>query len=658
MTVARKVSAIFLIVLLLFSTTGCGKIKEWTTIPDPNIIQASKLFDGKGREVASLYSQNRVPVKLSQISPYVLKAVVAVEDARFYQHRGLDPIGILRAVVTDIKAGALVEGGSTITQQTAKNLYLTHEKTFLRKVREAIITIQLERKYSKDEILSMYLNQIYFGHGAYGVEIASQTYFAKSAKELNLAESAMLAGIPKGPNIYSPFKNFSAAKQRQALVLDRMVSTGQITREQANKANKRTIVLATSKMIKTVKAPYFVDEVRQYITDKYENGAELLQKGGLSVYTTLDLDVQQAAESAFADGLKDQASELQGALVAIEPQTGYVKAMVGGRNYTDSKFNRALAKRQPGSAFKPFCYAAALETGYTASSTIMCQPVTYRQQDGTDYRPQDYGNIPYHYRNFTLFEALIKSDNVVAVQLNQQISPQRTIEYAKKLGITSSLRPYLSLVLGTSEVTPLEMACAYGAFANQGKVPKSLLVLKILDSSGQVLEDNKVQVTQAIDAKTAYIATDMLQGVLRQGGTAGSLSGLINRPAAGKTGTTQNYRDAWFVGYTPQLSTAIYIGFDRPRSTGQTGGGLAAPIWGQFINEALSNTPPTEFLQPPGIVRVKICSDSGKLATAFSPTVFDLAFTQGTEPTTECPVHSVPFPIGGWFWGNDNNITP
>ncbi|HEX3030752.1 MAG TPA: penicillin-binding protein 1A, partial [Bacillota bacterium] len=613
------VLGLIVILSLIMMTTGCGRLKAWTSIPNPNIVQASKLLDYKGREVASLYSQNRVPVKLGEISPYMLKAIVAVEDVRFYQHKGLDPISIFRAVVADIKAGALVEGGSTITQQTAKNLYLTQEKTFLRKIREAILTIQLERKYSKDEILLMYLNQIYFGHGAYGVEIGAQTYFAKPAKDLSLAESAMLAGIPKGPNIYSPFKNLSAAKERQALVLKRMVTAGQITPQQAEKAKKQTLVLATSRKIKTVRAPYFVDEVRQYITEKYEDGAELLKTGGLSVYTSLDLDIQNAAESAFSNGLKGQNPNLQGALVAIDPQTGYIKAMVGGRDYKSSKFNRAYAKRQPGSAFKPFTYAAALETGYTAGSVIMCQPVSYRQQEGNDYRPQDYGNLPYHYRNFTFVEALAKSDNVVAVQLNQQTTPQRTIEYARKLGITSSLRPYLSLVLGTSEVTPLEMASAYGGFATQGNISKPLMVIKIVDKSGRILEENKTQVSQALDPKTAYIITDMLKSVLNPGGTAGSLSNTINRPAAGKTGTTQNYRDAWFVGYTPELSTAIYIGYDIPRSTGQTGGGLAAPIWGQFINEALANTPASDFTQPGGLVRVKICSDTGKQATVFSP---------------------------------------
>ncbi|MDA8210663.1 MAG: penicillin-binding protein 1A [Clostridia bacterium] len=652
---AAVVSSVLIISLL----SGCGQLGQLAKFPKPQVAMSSKVYDAKGKEIASLYEENRVPVKLAQVSPFLVKAVIAVEDSRFYEHKGIDPVGIARALLRDIRAGEVVEGGSTITQQTAKNLYLSHERTWQRKVKEAILTVQLEQKYTKDEILEMYLNQIYFGHGAYGVEVAAQTYFGKSAKELNLAESALLAGLPKGPNYYSPFRNYSAAKERQAVVLNRMVEVGQISREEADKAKQQPIVLTTSNKVKKIKAPFFVDEVREYITEKYENGAELLLRGGLSVYTTLDLEMQEAAEEALVQGLTGAGNDLQGALVAIEPQTGYIKAMVGGKDFQTSKFNRTLALRQPGSAFKPFLYAAAIEAkGLTAGTAISCEPVSFRLQDGSNYTPADYGKQPYHYRNFTLTEALVKSDNVVSVKLNQQVGPQTLVNYAQKLGITSKLRPYLSLVLGTSEVTPLEMASAYGAFANQGLVAKPLYVLKIVDKDGRVLEENTVQLNAALDPKTAYIVTDMLRGVLQPGGTAGSLAALIGRPAAGKTGTTQEYRDAWFVGYTPELSSAIYVGYDKPKSTGRTGGDLAAPIWGKFVKKALEKVEPKDFVQPADTVKVKICADSGLLATPFSERVFEVSFVKGTEPTTECPAHSAPWPFGEWFWGGGQETAP
>ncbi|MFZ3173223.1 MAG: PBP1A family penicillin-binding protein [Carboxydocellales bacterium] len=635
----------FLSLIILLS--GCGQLGQLAKFPKPQIAMASKIYDINGNEIASLYEENRIPVKLAQISPYLVNAIIAVEDARFYEHKGIDPFGVARALVKDIKAREVVEGGSTITQQTAKNLYLSNERTWQRKIKEAVLTIQLEQKYTKNEILEMYLNQIYFGHGAYGVEVAAQTYFGKSAQQLNLAESALLAGLPKGPNSYSPFRNYTAAKERQSVVLNRMVEVNKISREEADKAIKQPIVLTTSNKVKQVKAPFFVDEIREYITKKYENGAELLLRGGLSVYTTLDLDIQAAAEEAFAQGFSGVEKHLEGALVSIEPQTGYIKAMVGGRDFQNSKFNRALASRQPGSAFKPFLYAAAIEAkGLTAAATIVCEPVTFQQQYGTDYTPTDYGNQPYHNRNFTLIEALVKSDNVVAVKLNQQVGPQTLVDYAKKMGITSPLRPYISLVLGTSEVTPLEMATAYGGFANQGQVSVPMYVLKIVDKDKRVLEENTIQLKQAIDKKTAFIVTDILRGVLQPGGTAGSIGAIIDRPAAGKTGTTQNYRDAWFVGYTPELSTAIYIGYDTPRSTKRTGGEIAAPIWGHFVQRALVKVPPKDFIQPEGIVKVKICADSGLLAAPFSEKVFEASFVLGTEPTTECPTHSIPWPLG------------
>lgn len=637
----RKISrsALTLVGILFIFTliTGCSAL----TLPKPEIVTASKILDVNNRTITTLFKQNRVQVSISQIPDVTQKAFVAVEDARFYKHFGLDPVRIIGAAWTDIKAGKLVEGGSTITQQTVKNLYLSREKTFGRKFIEAVLAIQLERKYSKKQILEMYLNQIYFGQGAYGIETAAQTYFGKPAAKLDLAESAMLAGLPKAPNTYSPFQNWEGARDRQSIALNRMVEAGFISSAEAEKARREKLVLKSSGGAGVGKAPYFVNEVIKYVTEHYENGATMLFSGGLTIYTTLDLDMQKAAENSFNNGLAGRKSSLEGALVAIDPTNGYIKAMVGGRDFTRSKFNRAVqAHRQPGSAFKPFLYTAAIDRGYTQGNTITCEPLEFPEGNGRIYKPTDYGTTPYHYRPFTLREALATSDNVVAVKLAGEIGPAAIIEYAKKMGITSNLRPYLSLALGTSEVTPLELTNAYGTLASGGIKNQSLLILKIVDKNGKVLEENKPRPERVISGTTAFLVTDMLASVLQPGGTAGGVSSIIARPAAGKTGTTQNYHDAWFVGYTPSLVAGVYIGYDDPsKSVGSTGGGIAAPIWANFVAQALRSTAAPEFPVPQGIVRVKICADSGLLATPYSPRTFDANFAAGTEPKQYCSLH-------------------
>lgn len=577
-------------------------------------------------------------------------AIVAIEDDDFYRHHGIDFIGIARATFKNVMAGKIIEGGSTITQQTVKNLYLSNERTYDRKIKEALLTFQLERKYTKEEILEMYLNQIYFGHGAYGIEVAALTYFNKHAKELNLAESAMIAGIPKSPTRYSPYNNFDLAKKRQAVILNRMFELGLITKTEEEEAKGTKIILGTTKNIglASKKAPYAVDEIVRYITEKYSNGSELLYKGGLSIYTTIDYNLQEKAENAFSKGVSRK-SKLQGALIALDPKKGNILAMVGGRDFSTSKFNRATqAKRQPGSAFKPFLYAEAIDYNFTAASTIVCAPVTFKQGTGKPYSPKDYGNIGYHDRAFTLKEALVKSDNVVAVKLNEKIGSENLSNYAKKMGIKSTLKPYLSLALGSSEVSPLEMASAYGTFANGGYHAEPRLILKIVDNKGNILEETSPKVVRAISSETAYIVTDMLKGVVNPGGTAGKVSSIIKRPAAGKTGTTQNYTDAWFVGYTPDIVAAVYIGYDDPNiSVGSTGGSIAAPIWSDFIKGGMKNTPVKDFDKPDDVVMVKVCADSGLLATPFSPNTIVAAFKKGTEPKEYCPQHQLPGFNGG-----------
>lgn len=633
----RNKFTLVVLVVGIFFLQGCSPQR----LPEPEIALASKIFDRNGKLITTLYEENRIEVSLNEVSPYVAKGVVAVEDVRFYEHFGIDPIGIARAMVKNITSGKITEGGSTITQQTAKNLYLTNERTFTRKFKELYLTLLLERNYTKREILEMYLNQIYYGYRAYGIEAAAQTYFAKPAKDLTLAESALLTGIPARPNSFSPFIDMAAAKRRQALVLDRMIEAGYITPQEGAAAKSEPLKLASSDIIKVEKAPYFVEEIRKHLIEKYENGSELILKGGLSIYTTLDLSAQEAAEQAVIRNLDQTGTKLEGALVATDPKSGHVLAMVGGRSFATSKFNRATAQRQPGSAFKPFLYSAAIEAGYTSASIIRCEPVTFKNPDGQDYTPKDYGDVPYHYRDFTLKEALTISDNVVAVKINEQVGPKKLAEMASRMGIKSKLRSYLSLALGTSEVNALEMSSAFGVLANQGQYVSPLLITKIVDKDQVVLEENQPKRSQVIDAKTAYIVTDMLTGVVKPGGTAANVGNQISGAVAGKTGTTQNYQDAWFVGYTPMLSAAVWVGYDQPKSIGRTGGSIAAPIWADFV-AAYSKANNSRFEEPMGIVKAEICADTGLLATPFSTKVIEMAFVKGTEPKQGCNVHDVP----------------
>lgn len=639
------------ICLPVFLTSGCS----FGTLPEPSITEATKIYDVHNNLITTLYKENRIQVSINEIPKITQQAFVAVEDARFYKHYGVDPIRIIGAAYKDIKAGELAEGGSTITQQTVKNLYLSREKTFSRKLTEAWYAILLERKYTKDEILAMYLNQVYFGQGAYGIEVAAKTYFDKSASQLDLAESALLAGLLKAPNSYNPYQNWEGAKKRQKIVLDRMVEVKYITAEQAKEAEDEKLILKSG-ITKANEAPYVVSEVIKYVTDKYEDGAQMLYSGGLSIHTGIDLNMQKAAASALEKQLESKSKTLDGALVAVDPSTGQIRAMVGGKDYATSKFNRATqAKRQPGSAFKPFLYTAAIDNGKTQASTITCEPVSYPQDNGTTYSPTDYGSTPYHNKPFTLKKALSISDNIVAVKLNSELGPGLLVDYANKMGIKSKLRAYLSLALGTSEVTPLEITGAYATLASGGIQIDPYLITKITDSKGGILEEIRPVRKRVISSQTAYLVTDMMTAVLAPGGTASSLSPIIGRTAAGKTGTTQNYQDAWFVGFTPQLAAGVYIGHDDPKKTvGIPGGQISGPIWANFMAEALKDVPDEGFPVPDNIVTVDVCSDTGLLATAYSPETIKASFVAGTEPTEYCPVH--PDPYAPYNQPNQDNL--
>ncbi|MHB1126393.1 MAG: transglycosylase domain-containing protein [Bacillota bacterium] len=625
---------IFALLAIFLTIAGCS-IKP---APKPQVPQSTRVFDVNGQVVASLFQENRVAIPLREIPLDLQRGVLAVEDARFYEHHGLDVIGLGRAVYLNLSAGKVVAGGSTITQQLAKNLYLTHKRTLGRKVRELYFAIQLERSFSKDEILEMYLNQVYFGNGAYGVEVAAQTVFGKPAKELDLAESSLLAGLIRAPSYYTPLRYPERAKLRQAVVLGRMTDLGMITEERAEEVANQPLNYVAGDMTTNNQAPFFVDSVVREVTRLLGDSEEMLYRGGLSIYTALDLNMQKAAQASMAEGLSSLDPNLEGALVAIDPVNGHVRALIGGRDYNKSNFNRATSNnRQPGSSMKPFLYAAAIANGYTQATMIRCEPVSYTLPNGEVYQPADYGDEPYHYRSLTLREAVKKSDNVVAVRLNSQLGPQQMVNVARALGIQSTLRPYLSLPLGTIGVSPLELAAAYSPLVNEGVRVQPVMLLKVVDQNGRTLWQNQPELEQVIDNRIAYLVTDMLRAVMEPGGTGGHLAGIIQRPSAGKTGTTQNLTDAWFAGFTPDLVTSVYIGFDDPKkSVGIPGGRVAGPIWANFMNKALAGSAVRQFTVPPGIVQVMVCSDTGLAACPTCPAPVLMNFLEGTQPYAEC----------------------
>lgn len=567
---------------------------------------SSQVFDSQGKLITTLHSdQNRLPIDINKVPKNLQNAFIAAEDNRFYDHIGVDPIGILRAVVTNLTNRGIAQGGSTITQQLAKNAFLSQDQTLKRKIQEAILALELERKYSKKEILEMYMNQIYFGRGAYGIQTAAHTYFGKDVGDLTLAECAMIAGLPKSPNYYSSSVNEATA--RKNVVVGQMEKYGYITPSQAEEAKKSSLDIKQKSTSNTTdETTYFIDYVTQEIAQKY--GDDALYKDGLKIYTTLDTDKQHAAVQAMRHlpetHTDDQGlTQPQGAIISIDPKTGHILAMVGGRG--QDSFNRAsMAVRQPGSAFKPFVYMTAMEHDMTPDTIMEDKKVEYGGWSPHNADNSYQGRMP-------LWKALALSVNTVAVQLADKVGPSNVIANAKKLGITTLVEDgspnddnLASAALGglTKGVTPLEMAAAYGAFANKGVYIKPTAIVKILDRNGNVLEDNSsdVQKTQVMPEKTAYEMTSMLEGVIARGtGTAAS----IGRPAAGKTGTTDDNHDAWFIGYTPDIVTAVWVGDDTgSQSLGEIyGGTVPAQIWHDYMASAVSGTSADDFDVPAGM---------------------------------------------------------
>lgn len=602
-TAKRIILGFGLVILVMLTGIGCGFLTaSMNTKPDlANDIlppASSQIYDINGNEIANVHAaENRRPVKIEQVPKDLQNAFVAVEDNRFYEHSGVDPRGIMRALYANIRGRGVSEGGSTITQQLAKNAYLTQDRTITRKIQEVFLALQLERQYTKQEILEMYLNQIYFGQGAYGVQAAAQTYFGKDVDKLTLNECAMLAGIPKSPNYYSPANNMQAAQARKAVVLDQMAKYGYIANSQAQKTKQEqlTLVKPVAKE-KDNTAAYFIDYVTQTLIDKY--GADAVYKEGLKIYTTLDIDMQKAAEAAVkklptyrTDG--NGVQQPQAAIVAIDPHNGYIKAMVGGRG-TD-QFNRAtMAVRQPGSAFKPFVFAAALEEHFTPNTVINDAPI-----DIGGWRPQnDSGSFS---GKVTMREVAQHSINVPTVKIAQKIGIDKPIYYAQAMGISTFVLDgaqndkQLATALGgmTKGVTPLEITSAYGTFANKGVHVEPVVIVKVLDRNGKVLEQSEPKQNSVISANSAAELTDMLQTVIKNGT---GRKADIGRPAAGKTGTTSNYHDAWFVGYTPDLVAGVWMGNDdNTPMRGVMGGQLPAEIWKAFMQKALAQTPAKNF---------------------------------------------------------------
>ncbi len=599
----RIVLGFVIVALVMLTGIGCGFLTaSINTKPDleggMQPSASSQIYDVNGNEIANIHAtENRVPVKISQIPKNLQNAFIAVEDARFYEHSGIDPRGILRAIVANISNQGIAEGGSTITQQLAKNAYLTQERTLRRKVQEMFLALQLEKQYTKQEILEMYLNQIYFGQGAYGVEAAAKTYFGKDVKDLDLNECAMLAGIPKSPNYYSPFNNIEAAQERKATVLDQMVKYHYISDSEAMKLKKADIHLVKPQATSNVEtASYFIEYVTQLLIDKY--GADAVYKNGLKIYTSIDMDMQKAAEAAMKDLPLFETDENgiqqpQGALVAIDPHNGQIKAMVGGRG-TD-QFNRAtMAERQPGSAFKPFVFVAALENKFVPSTVIEDSPVKVG-----DWEPENY-NRDYNGK-VTLRYVAEQSLNVPTVKIAQKIGIDKPIYYAQEMGISTFVLDgpqndrNLATALGglTRGVTPLELTSAYCTFANKGVHVEPVAILKVLDRNGKILEQANPKQRNVVSEASAAALTDMLQGVVIRGTGTGA---NIGRPAAGKTGTTSDYRDAWFVGYIPDLVAGVWVGCDdNDDLDGMTGGNLPATIWHDFMMGAASEIPPRAF---------------------------------------------------------------
>jgi penicillin-binding protein 2D len=632
----RKIFLLVPLVMLLVQVPvapalAADKIATYPTLPTG--YSSIRVFDNQGRFVGRIMSNKRYWVSIDRIPLFLRKALVAVEDSRFYEHNGIDVRGIARALVKDVVKRRMAEGGSTITQQLIKNKYLSGEKTIDRKLKEGMLAIEYEKKYSKDQILEMYFNTINFGNGAMGIAQAARLYFDKNPEELTDAECSLLAGIPKAPARYNPLGKPVDVNTRRSVVLKRMEDVGFITPQE-----KQYVIQHPAAVMKAPQAPSYLGHIRNKLVERY--GAAVIDAGGLDIMTAMDLNLQNLAEKTLNQGVKKRSPKLQGALICMDPATGDVLAAVGGVDATLSSYNRAFyAKRQPGSSIKPLIYADALENGFTAGSILNDTPVGYPRGSGmwkpSNYEKKGFGDL-------SLREALAHSNNVIAVKLLDSLGVPNFVNFASKMGLSLRTHPDLSLALGTEEVTLSDLVSAYTPFANAGLRAEPRTIVRIFDRYRRNwIAENPPVVAPALAPATAYLTTQMMKDVLVYG-TAKNLKRFSQqRPSAGKTGTTDDYRDAWFVGYTPQLITGVWVGYDKPRPGGKgfTGGGVSAPIWGSFMQAALAAKPAVDFPKPDNIVTVTIDPATGFLATPECRNRKEEYYTAGTEPTHYCPKH-------------------
>ena len=665
----------FTVVLVaVFGSAGAVfGLVQWlrNDLPSPEKLAAMEtpvkttVFDARGRVLHEFYRENRSVVPLKNIPRHLVNATLSTEDRNFYQHWGVDLWGVGRAVVTDVMHMRRAQGGSTITQQLARNLFNMYEKSFTRKLKELVLAIDLERAYSKDQILEMYFNQIYFGEGAYGVEAAAKTYYGKPLRELTLPECALIAGIPANPSLYSPRRRPQAALARRSKVLRNMLATGAIGQVEFDRAAAAPLGVTTIRYSND-RAAYFVEMVRLYLDEKH--GSNAVYEGGLKVYTTVDMDLQLLTEKALERHLtsleKDLRAKrtreaysaavaagttpaggrtpyLQGAVVAIDPKNGAIRALVGGRDWNESNFNRATqAARQPGSSFKPFVYAAAMDNGFKPSDQIVDEPVTFPGGEGQPaYEPQNY-DMKFR-GSITLRYALQESVNIPAIKLLRKVGTSLVASYARRLGIKSPLGQNLSLALGSSEVNLLELTSAYSVFANRGVRNEPMFILKVEDKNGTVLERNTPRPYEVLSENTAATMTSLLQSVMDHGTGFPARAAGFTAPAAGQTGTMDDYMDAWFVGYIPSLAVGVWVGYDekKPIGKGMTGARAALPVWTEVMMGATRGKPAEDFAMPAGSVTRAVCAETGMLATDQCPNTARELYDEGSEPTGYCTTH-------------------
>ncbi|MDP2647572.1 MAG: PBP1A family penicillin-binding protein [Desulfobacterales bacterium] len=575
--------------------------------------------------LAEFFLEKRDPVSLQVIPDYLVKALISTEDRNFYKHSGVDLKGVLRAIIKDVRAGQFVEGASTITQQLAKTLFLSSKKTMIRKIREAFLAFQLERRYTKDEILQFYLNQVYFGSGAYGVESAARIFFGKSVTALSLSESALIAALPRAPSRYSPHINKPLAVKRRNIVLRQMLQAGIIGQPAYQEAVKEDVHLIEPD--RPTQAPYFVQYIKTFLDDTI--GPEKLYQGGVRVFTTLSHDLQRVAEKAVQEGLASLESRMkrqgivhpdpQGALISIDAHSGGILAMVGGKDFTASAFNRTTAaRRQAGSAFKPVLYAYAIEHGFKQNTMILDAPVAFKGAgSGKDWAPKNFTNT--FEGELSLRKALALSKNIPAVRLMEMLGPLPVARFAHSLGIESTLSVNLSLALGTSETTLMELTSAYAVFADQGKRTQPFGVVEIVDHSGRSIWRIRPQKTTPMSRTGAAIITNMLEGVIKEG--TGKKAQVISHPIAGKTGTTDDFKDALFIGFSPSIVTGVWIGRDDHTTLGkgETGAAAALPVWIQFMEAALLKKAYQYFDIPDGVMPLHMNPSSGAIVSGDDP---------------------------------------